>query len=272
MSPCGPTSMASVDGEIMAAGEAMIPATDEGLVRGDGAFEVVRVYDGVPFAMEEHMARMERSGRGLRLPIDLEAIRADAYRLLAQVNSSPQTHPTDHRLLRMMVTRGGRRVLLTEQLLDSPGRIRLLSTTYAPTRVLDGIKSLSYGANMLATRLAKEAGFNDALLVTPEGRVLEAPTRSIFWVTGGELCTTSLTEHILASITRALVLEVTDVTERAISLDELYAADEAFVASTTREVHPIAAVDDHAYAEHAPVTERTAELVAQRIRQKLAAA
>jgi branched-chain amino acid aminotransferase len=267
MSPCGPTSMASVDGEIMAAGEAMIPAADEGLVRGDGAFEVVRVYDGIPFAMEEHMARMERSARGLRLPIDLEAVRADAYRLLAEAGTGP-----DHQLLRMMVTRGGHRVLLTERLLDSPERIRLLSTTYAPTRVLDAIKSLSYGANMLATRLAKEAGFDDALLVTPEGRVLEAPTRSIFWVTGGELCTTPLSEHILASITRALVIEVTDVTERAISLDELYAADEAFVASTTREVHPIAAVDDHTYAEHAPVTERTAELVAERIRQKLAAA
>jgi branched-chain amino acid aminotransferase len=171
----------------------------------------------------------------------------------------------------MMVTRGGRRVLLTEQLLESPERIRLLSTTYAPTRILDGIKSLSYGANMLATRLAKEAGFDDALLVTPEGHVLEAPTRSIFWVTDGELCTTPLTEHILASITRALVIEVTDVTEHAISLEELYAADEAFVASTTREVHPIAAVDDHAYDGPAPVTERTAALVAERIRQKLTA-
>jgi branched-chain amino acid aminotransferase len=263
--------MASVDGEIMAAGEAMIPASDEGLVRGDGAFEVVRVFDGVPFAMDEHMARMERSGRGLRLAIDTEAVRTDAYRLLAAAYSG-STDRADHRLLRMMVTRGGHRVLLTEQLLESPGRIRLMSTTYAPTRVLDGIKSLSYGANMLATRLAKEAGFDDALLVTPEGRVLEAPTRSIFWVTGGELCTTPLTEHILASITRALVIEVTDVTERAISLDELYAADEAFVASTTREVHPIAAVDDHAYAGQAPVTERTAQLVAERIRQKLAAA
>ncbi len=62
MSGPGPTSLASLDGEIMPAGEATIPATDEGLVRGDGAFEVIRVYDGQPFAFEEHMARLRALG------------------------------------------------------------------------------------------------------------------------------------------------------------------------------------------------------------------
>lgn len=271
MSPSGATSLASLDGEIMLASDATIPATDEGLIRGDGAFEVCRVYDGTIFAMDEHLARMERTASNLRLPIDLEAIRADAHRLLAEAYANP-THPSDHQLLRMIVTRGGRRLLLTEQLLQAPESIRLMSTTYAPTRILDGVKSLSYAANMLATRLAKEAGFDDAVLVTPHGRVLEAPTRSVFWVTGGELCTTPLSEHILASITRALIIEVTAVTERAITLDELHAADEVFVASTTREVHPVCAVDDHDYAGPTPVTDRTAELVAARIRQTVAAA
>jgi branched-chain amino acid aminotransferase len=265
----GPTSLASLDGEIMLAAEAMIPATDEGLIRGDGAFEVVRVYDGVPFAMDEHLARMQRSGANLRLPVDLEAIRADAYRLLAR--ASVDDDDTDHQLLRMIVTRGGRRLLLTEPLLDSPDQIRLLSTTYEPTRILDGVKSLSYAANMLATRLASESGFDDAVLVTSDRRVLEAPTRSVFWVTDGVLCTTPLDEHILASITRALIMEVTDVRERAITLDELYAADEVFVASTTREVHPVCAVDDHEYPGARPVTERTAALVADRVRSRLAA-
>ncbi len=269
MSPSGPHSLASLDGEIMLASEVMIPATDEGFVRGDGAFEVVRVYDGVPFAFDEHLARMERTGANLRLPIDLEALRADAHRLLAEA-SVDDGHADDHQLLRLIVTRGGRRVLMTERLLDSPERIRLLSTTYAPTRILDGVKSLSYAANMLATRLAKDAGFDDAVLVTPHGRVLEAPTRAVFWVKDGELATTPLSEHILASITRALVIEVCDVTERSITLEELYAADEVFVASTTREVHPVAAVDDHEYPGPSPVTERTAGLVMARVRERLA--
>ena len=266
----GPTSLASIDGEIMLAVEAMIPATDEGFVRGDGAFEVCRVYEGLPFAFDEHLARMQRSGANLRLEIDTEALRADAHRLLAQASADP-AGDTDHQLLRLIITRGGHRVLLTEPLKDQVERIRLMSQTYAPTRILDGVKSLSYAANMLATRLAQEAGFDDAVLVTPHGRVLEAPTRSIFWVTGGELCTTPLSEHILASITRAIIMEATEVTERAITLGELYAADEVFVASTTREVHPVAAVDDHEYAQDAPVTARTATLAADAVAARLAA-
>jgi branched-chain amino acid aminotransferase len=264
----GPGSLASLDGEIMLASEAMIPATDEGLIRGDGAFEVVRVYDGKPFAVDEHLARMQRSGANLRLTIDLEAIRADAHRLLAEASRAEDQ--TDHQLLRMIVTRGGRRLLLTEPLHAAPERLRLLSTTYQPTRILDGIKSLSYAANVLATRLAVEAGFDDAVLVTPDRRVLEAPTRSIFWVTAGDLCTTPLDEHILASITRALIMQVTDVRERAITLDELYTADEVFLASTTREVHPVATVDDRRYPGPDPVSDRVATLVADRIRAKLA--
>lgn len=265
----GPTSLASLDGEIMLASEAAIPATDEGFVRGDGAFEVCRVYEGLPFAFDEHLARMQRSGANLRLPIDTEALRADAHRLLATAWAEG-ADTTDHQLLRLIITRGGRRVLLTEPLTDGADQIRLMSHTYAPTRILDGVKSLSYAANMLATRLAKEAGFDDAVLVTPHGRVLEAPTRSIFWVSDGELCTTPLSEHILASITRALIMEATKVTERVITLQELYGADEVFVASTTREVHPVAAIDDHEYAEDAPVTQRTAALAAQAVRARLA--
>ena len=116
--------------------------------------------------------------------------------------------------------------------------------TYAPTRILDGVKSLSYGANMLAGRLARERGFDEALLVTPHGRVLEAPTSSIFWIKDGKLLTPPLDEHILASITRAIVIDATDAVERACTLDELLEADEAFLASTTREVQPVSAIDD----------------------------
>ncbi len=258
-------SLASVDGEVMLASEATIPATDEGLLRGDGAFEVIRVYDGRPFAMEEHLARLSRSASNLRLPVDLEAVRSDAWRLLAQAGTGP-----DHELLRIVITRGGRRLLLTEPMHRTPDQIRLATITFSPTRVLDGIKSLSYAANMLATRLAREQGFDEALLVTPHGRVLEAPTSSIFWATDGSLFTPPLDEHILASITRAVVLEVTGAGERPLTLDELLIADEAFLASTTREVEPIGAVDERAFDAPGPLTQSAAREVADRIRARLA--
>jgi branched-chain amino acid aminotransferase len=259
-----PDSLASVDGEVMLAAEAMIPATDEGLLRGDGAFEVVRVYDGTPFALEEHLARLERSAANLRLPVDLESVRADAHRLLARAGPGPP-----HETVRIVLTRGGRRLLLTEPLSPSPARLRLGSITYSPVRVLDGVKSLSYAANMLASRLARERGFDEALLVTPHGRVLEAPTSSIFWIKDQTVLTPPLDEHILASITRRIVIELTGARESPCTLDDLFAADEAFLASTTREVHPIAAVDEYTYESDGTASARIAAEVSARIRAEL---
>lgn len=264
MSGPGVSSLASLDGDIMPVAEATIPVTDEGLIRGDGAFEVIRVYDGAPFALEQHFARLQRSASNLRLAVDLEAVRSDAHRLLARAGAGP-----DHALLRIVITRGGRRLLMTEPLPEVPDRLRLKSVIYSPTRILDGVKSLSYAANMLASRLAREQGFDEALLVTPHGRVLEAPTSSIFWVHGEQILTPPLEDHILASITRAVVIEVTGAQERGCPLDELLAADEVFIASTTREVQPVIAVDERSFGGDGAVTERTAAAVTARIRSEL---
>jgi branched-chain amino acid aminotransferase len=236
------SELACLDGRIAPAEETYVPATDEGLLRGDGVFEVIRVYDGAAFALGEHLARMERSAANLRLPLPpTEMLRDEALALI------DQRGPFDGGL-RVIVTRGGRRLLLTEPLPESSAAetIRLGVVTYSPTRVLDNVKSLSYAGNMLASRLARERGFDEALLVTPHGRVLEAPTSSIFWVdTQGTLCTPPLDEHILASITRDRLLQLLDVDERPATLDDIHGASEAFLASTTREVQAIAAVEDH---------------------------
>lgn len=264
MSDYGPGSLASLDGEIMPVAEATIPVTDEGLIRGDGAFEVIRVYGGVPYAFDAHLARLQRTAANIRLPLDLEAVRADSHRLLAQAGPGE-----DAQLLRIMVTRGGRRILLTERMPPMPDEARLMSVTYSPTRVLDGAKTLSYAANMLASRLAVEAGYDEALLVTPHGRVLEAPTSSIFYVIDGEVFTPPLHEHILASITRALVLDVAGASERPVTLEELKAADEVFLTSTVREVQTVVAVDEHQYTGPRPASERIARAAGERIQTEL---
>ena len=264
MTAFGPNSLASLDGEIMPVAEAAIPVTDDGLIRGDGAFEVIRVYDGVPYAFDAHLARLQRTGDNIRLPVDSEAVRADAHRLLVEAGPGE-----DAQLLRIMLTRGGRRILLTERMPPMPAQARLMSVTYSPTRVLDSAKTLSYAANMLAGRLAIEAGYDEALLVTPHGRVLEAPTSSIFYVIAGELFTPPLDEHILASITRALVLDVSGGSERPVALEQLKSADEVFLASTVREVQAVVAIDEHEFTGPRPVSERIATAAAERIRAEL---
>jgi branched-chain amino acid aminotransferase len=257
--------LASVDGAIGPADEARIPVTDEGLLRGDGAFEVLRLYAGRPFALEEHLARLGRTCAGLRLEPDVAALRAEVAALLAL------SGPVDG-LLRLVVTRGGRRIALVEPLPHRAAVARVATIRYAPNRVLDGLKTLSYAGNMLAKRLAAEGGFDEALLVSPHGRVLEGSTWSFFWVRDGRLLTPPLTDRILGSITRGFVMEETDAVEEVCTLEDLQAAEEAFIASTVREVQPIAAIDD-LQLPSAPgrITLRTSELLGQRIGRELGA-
>ena len=257
--------LACIDGVVLPAAEAVVPATDDGLLRGDGVFEVLRLYDGRPFALADHLARLERSAANLRLPLDLDTIHAEVAELLTAAGTGPE-----HGCLRIVVTRGGRRLLFTEALPDNPPEITLASVTYAPTRILDGVKSLSYAANMLASRAARERGFGEALLVTPHGRVLEAPTSTLFWVLDGQLETTPLDDHVLASITRARVIELTGARERSRTLEEVKRAEEALLASTTREVQPVVAIDD-AQLPAGPLTRDLAARLHERILAELAA-
>ena len=257
--------LGSIDGRIAPAAELTIPATDEGLLRGDGVFEVIRVYDGVPFALADHLTRLERSGANLRLP---ELYRAELETEIPELLEARGGASFDG-VLRVVVTRGGRRLLLTEPLTPKPPGVRLGVVTYAPTRVLDGIKSLSYAANMLCTRLAQERGFDEALLVTPHGRVLEAPTSTLFWVAAdGTLCTPPLDEHILASITRDRLMKLLDVEERSCTLDDVSAGSEAFLGSTIREVQSIGAVEDVEFGE-GPRTREAAEAFHAHVEQEL---
>ena len=256
--------LANVDGVIGPAEEARIPVTDEGLTRGDGAFEVLRLYAGRPYAMEDHLARLARSCAGLRLPVDIAVVRAELEALLAAAG------PVDA-LLRVVLTRGGRRIAIVEPLPALAPTARVATITYAPGRILDGLKTLSYAANMLATRLAQERGFDEALLVTPHGRVLEGPTWSFFWVRDGELLTPPLEDRILASITRARVIEECDASEEPCTLADMRGAQEAFIASTVREIMPIAAIDELQLPAPGPVTLQAREALAQRIERDLGA-
>jgi len=267
--PITTAELACVDGSFMPAHEATIPATDEGLLRGDGAFEVIRVYDGRPFAVPDHLDRIERSAANLRLDdVPRSALESEIPELLEQRGGAEFDG-----CLRIVLTRGGHRLLLTEPLPATPERVRLGVVEYAPTRVLDGIKSLSYGANMLCGRLARERGFDEALLVTPHGRVLEGSTWTFFWAAGGTLYTPPLEDGILDSITRARLLEECDVTEAPCTLDDIRAADEAFIASTVREVMPIVAVDEiELPSAPGPVSEAALAAFKRRVARDLQAA
>jgi branched-chain amino acid aminotransferase len=256
--------LAILDGIISDASEARIPVSDDGFLRGDGVFEVIRLYGGRPFALEDHLARLTNSAANLRLPLDVDAVRADLETLL-EANDEAEA------AVRLVVTRGGHRLAMVEELKPLPATLAMASIEYAPSRVLDGVKSLSYAANVLARRLAQERGADEALLVTPHGRVLEGPTNTFVCAFDGEaLVTPPLSEHILDSITRRRLLAVCDVREQVIARDDLARVREAFVASTLREVHPIHAIDGAALPEApGPLTQAAAERIRAHIEHEL---
>ena len=127
---------------------------------------------------------------------------------------------------------------------------------------------------MLASRLARERGADEALLVTPHGRVLEGPTSSFFVSLDGEtLVTPPLSDHVLDSITRRRLLAILPhAREEVVTRDELRGAREAFLASTTREVQPVARIDEvDLPMVPGPLTQSAADAFAVHIRDALEA-
>ncbi|HEV7919024.1 MAG TPA: aminotransferase class IV [Solirubrobacterales bacterium] len=260
------SEFAVLDGELKPAAEAFVPATDEGFLRGDGAFEVFRVYSGRAFGQEEHLQRLLRSAAGIRLPeIDPMAIERDIATLIEARGE------TDFGV-RVVVSRGGRRLVMSEPIGDYPPAVRLAFVEFQPSIVLDGLKTLSYAANMQANRIAKERGYDEALLVTPGGEVLESPTASLFWSSDGQtLITPPLEEGILASITRHVLMEALPVVERKTSRDELSGATEAFLCSSVREIQAVGEVEGTRLGVPGPLTEAAAKALADCVEARIAA-
>jgi branched-chain amino acid aminotransferase len=235
--------LASVDGRIGPTAEAVVPLKDDGLYRGDGAFEVIRLYAGRPFALVDHLDRLERSAAAIELRFNRAVLESEIEVLLGELGNADGQ-------LRLIVTRGGRRLAMTEPIPSHSETVGVATVTYSPTIILNGVKSLSYAANMQATRLAKSQGADEAVLVQPDGIVLEPPTSAIFWVSPqGSLRTPALDNGVLESITRDRLVKALDVEEGAWPVADLRAAKEAFLASTTREIQAVSTVDGSVLAE-----------------------
>jgi branched-chain amino acid aminotransferase len=234
--------------------EARVPLTDEGFVRGDGCFEVVRCYAGRPFALDEHLARMARSAAALQLPLDGVA------EAVANLSDGFEGY------VRVMVTRGPPPAVYAMQEHHhqdgTPMRLRSLAAPWlAPlgSTVLAGAKTLSYANAVAARRLAQGEGYDDALLLDRDGVVLEGPTNSVLWVESDRVVAPALRLGVLDSISRRVVGRLTPVTEVEATLDRLMAADEVFVTSTAHEVTGVATVDDRTWPAPGPVTARLAQ-------------
>ena len=262
-----PALLASVDGRITPVGEATVSILDDGFLRGDGAFEMLKLYGGKPFALDDHLDRLDRSAAGIFLEYDRPAFEREIAALVAEQG------PHDS-ALRLVLSRGGRRIAIVEALPAFEHGLTLSSVRYQPTIVLTGLKTLSYGGNMRSTRLAQRDGAHDALWVNPEGEILEAPTSTLFWVDGGgNLHTPELATGVLKSITRERIMRLVPVTEgEGTKLTDVLSASEVFLASSLREVQGVSALDGLEFACLGPVTARIADLLQEHIEAELTGA
>jgi branched-chain amino acid aminotransferase len=258
-----PALLCSIDGTIAPVGEGLVSIADDGFLRGDGAFEVLNLYEGGPFALEDHLDRLGRSAEGIFLDWDRDAFEREIAALLAK-------NQTGGASLRLVITRGGRRIAILERTPTFADDMTLQSVEYRPTVVLTGLKTLSYAANMTATRIAMSRGAKEALLVEPDGRVLEAPTSTIFWAQDGVIKTPRLDVGILESITRNRVLDLLPVEEGDYQLHDVLEASEVFLASSVREIQGVASVDGVDFDSPGPVTRRVRDLLSERIQAELA--
>lgn len=246
-----------------------IPVTDSSVLRGDGCFEVIRSYRGEPFALEEHLDRLERSAAALDIELaSREDLRSWATKTAADLGEGA---------VRIVVTRGASIPGITEPPMvivfghgwdraTGPAHLQPVEAPWHAAGVpwdLAGAKVTSYAPNMAATRRARAAGFEDALLITPERVMLEGPTFSIGWVVDGVLETPHLDLGILDSITRRVVLDSAaemgiDVVEGHWELSRLDRASEVTAWSTLREVQAVSQVGIRSW-EPGPTTHRLQE-------------
>ena len=260
---------AIVDGVEMPAEEAAVSIFDWGLQRGLGAFEVIRSYGGRPFRAAGHLDRLERSLAALHIPVPPRHCLERWTTRMAECGGDCA--------VRIIVTAGGRdplyearstTIVCWEPLPAVPDRLRLMPMTASwhpgtDRATFHGIKWLSYGPNMAAMDAARREGFDDALLLTAAGEVLEGPTFTVAWVAGGAVETPGMEMGILASITREVLLETCgrlglEVRQGRYPLDRLLGSDEVMALSTTKEVTPVARVGGEDLAG-GPVAARLAE-------------
>lgn len=257
-----------IDGELLADPEAaVLPVTDHGVTVGDGVFEAVKVVDGVPFALELHLARLVRSATGLGLP------EPDLAHVRRGVRSVLEDPPLPLSRLRITITAGsapmgsGRgdsrgRVMVVVVPLEAAPPTTTVATVPWPRNergAIAGLKTTSYAENVVALAEAKRRGSTEAVFANTRGHLCEGTGTNVFYVLDGELRTPTLASGCLAGVTRRLVLTWFGGREVDEPIEVLDRASEVFLASTTRDVQAVSRWDDRDLPAPGPVTREAAQ-------------
>jgi len=253
-----------IDGELKQAENAVVSVLDRGFLYGDSVFETLRTYKKKPFALEDHVERLQKSAE--RVLIELPVSRAQ---ISAEIARAVAASGFEESYVRVMITRGQGALGLDPRVAVRPLRVMIVAplspppiedyqngvsvVTFQTSRVQDdtpaaGAKIGNYLVAVLAHKQAAEAGAKEALIKNAAGEVVEGATSNVFWFENGILWTPPLSAGILAGITRHHILVAAEnlgmkVEMRIPRVDELIASDGVFISSSIREMLPVVSID-----------------------------
>jgi len=251
--------MVFLNGKFMPIEEAKVPVLDRGFIFGDGVYELVPVYSRVPFRLDEHLARLERSLEAVRIrnPYTRAEWRDIILQLVAKQAFEDQG-------VYFQVTRGVAKrdhafpkdavptVFLMANPLVTPAK-ELVERGAAAVSAVDDrwlhcdIKSISLIGNCLLRQVSADAGATETILFR-EGRLTEASASNVFVVKGGVILSPPKSHLILPGITYDVIFELAQGAAlpfeyRDVSRDEVSSADELWVTSSSKEVLAVVTLD-----------------------------
>ena len=238
--------------------EAMTSIEDRGYQFGDGIYEVIRSYGGVPFKLREHLERLRRSAGGIQLalPWSLEELReicsetlsksrlsnADIYIQVSR-GTAPRSHTYREDIKPNLIIGAKKTVCLSEKREQGIKIILVEDVRWKKC----WIKSTSLLPNIMAKQQAKQVGAFEALQYEEDGTITEGGSSNVFVVLDGKLVTPSLGHNILPGITRAVIIEIAKnlgivLEEGTLNVEQLHTVDEIFLTSTTMEIMPVISI------------------------------
>jgi len=255
---------ASVNGNVVPAGEARVSVLDNGFTFGDAVYETLRTYAGRPFHLDRHLERLRASASrlGFAPPFGDDVFARRLDELLARAGN-------DESYIRIILSRGEGDISYRFERVKGPTLVMVVKPFEPPPerdyaegipvviasvrrnhpRALDpAIKSNNLLNNILAVREGQSRGATETILLNDGGEVAEGASSNVFVVKGGRVSTPPLAAGILSGITRRLVLDLCrdagiPAGEETLRVADLLAADEVFITSTTKEAAPVTRID-----------------------------
>lgn len=256
-----------------------------GLFNGWGIFTTLRIYGGRPFAFDRHWNRLTTDARRINLP--LSATAESVGRGLREVIRANEVQNGCARIYfiynRVGIWTSDEPMPDVDMLIystDLPERVGPVRLAVRPhvrhaSSPLEGTKVTSWLRNVWSLEQAHRAGCDEVILLNDEGQVAECTAANVFGVRGGTVRTPPLSAGCLPGITRQVLLEKgastgVAIEEAHLTVEDLYAAEEVFITSTTREVQPVNRIEDHEFAEApGPVARQLACFFADYVAQSM---